>query len=354
MENSNRMLSLLDLIRSGQGLSTVRVQELEVRCSSGFGTVEEHLQLFGYHYRDSSPDSVRSAERHILALYSLAPSLKVLTRPPCMSFLLNRPILVSQVASLLEARLRVPSVDVGLLDAAISFFLLVDEERARELLIGALQLDARPSWSRSLGGLLLRKSTKATGDESAALAREAAELFLAASHSVETTAAESRSSSVSRSPSVALDSMLRAQVLSGRMMAARALMHANDLRSAVDLAEEVLKGVQSDQVIPERDGLVHHAHQVLGLAALRLGQTEDAVIHLLASSEICESIEVSTTGPRMGLALALVIHGATESVILYLDRCAAFWERGRPLLSRWKGMIRAKEIPDFGSVLTGP
>lgn len=95
---------------------------------------------------------------------------------------------------------------------------------------------------------------------------------------------------------------------------------------------------------------IHHGHRVLGHAALKNGQLGDAKEHLLASGRIDGSPSLSSFGPNMTLAKAMLEHGEKETVIDYLKLCKNFWDDIAKLDS-WIRKINAGNTPNFGANL---
>ncbi|HTE20327.1 MAG TPA: tetratricopeptide repeat protein [Armatimonadota bacterium] len=105
---------------------------------------------------------------------------------------------------------------------------------------------------------------------------------------------------------------------------------------------------------PERGNAHHHGHIVLGRLALRSGQVQRAMEHLLAAGQTSGSPQLNSFGPQMNLAYELLEAGERDCVLQYLTLCSAFWRIGRRTLDRWTGEIRMGQTPpswrqSFGS-----
>lgn len=98
----------------------------------------------------------------------------------------------------------------------------------------------------------------------------------------------------------------------------------------------------------DRDA-AHVAETVRGLVALRQGDIETARQRLAASAEFGPAPGLSSFGPNMLLADALLRAGDRESVLRYLDACQTFWRSDAP--ARWKTDIAAGRMPNFGANL---
>jgi tetratricopeptide (TPR) repeat protein len=109
--------------------------------------------------------------------------------------------------------------------------------------------------------------------------------------------------------------------------------------------------------------IVHEMNEVLGRAALRAGNREEARRALLAAGATPGSPQLDSFGPRFVLARELLDKGEKDVVIQYLDAVGKFWAREDPkhpqwsatarehaaLLARWKDEVRAGKIPSDGN-----
>ena len=94
------------------------------------------------------------------------------------------------------------------------------------------------------------------------------------------------------------------------------------------------------------DNVIHDANSVLGLIALREGNTVSAKEHLLAAGKTPGSPHLDSFGPNMRLAKELLEHGEQETVLDYFRLCGNFWKREE--LDEWISEVEAGRIPDFG------
>jgi hypothetical protein len=127
-------------------------------------------------------------------------------------------------------------------------------------------------------------------------------------------------------------------------MAARSALGAGDDPNAEAHARELL-------AIPELgtksgDG-AYYANHVLGMLALKAGDTAGAKRYMLQSAETPGSWELNEGGPDTSLAEALLARGEREAVLEYLDGCKRFWSGGRDVVERWQATIRSGGIPNF-------
>ncbi len=107
---------------------------------------------------------------------------------------------------------------------------------------------------------------------------------------------------------------------------------------ALDLASQ-----QGDSVIegtavgPEA---IHDGNDVLGRIALRSGNVPLAKAYLLKAAETTGGGTLSTQGPRMTLAQALLDRGEREVVVQYLEKMKTTWKSGSIPLATWIAAIR--------------
>ena len=94
---------------------------------------------------------------------------------------------------------------------------------------------------------------------------------------------------------------------------------------------------------------VHIAHTILGLVALQQGEKKQAIAQLLASADVADSPTLSSFGPNMRLAEALLQAGEPDAVLAYLRRCQQFWNR--PAAATWISDVAAGRAPSFGANL---
>ena len=96
---------------------------------------------------------------------------------------------------------------------------------------------------------------------------------------------------------------------------------------------------------------VQDANQVLGLIALEAGDAVEANKRLLASADSKGSPQMSSFGPNMQLAKALLEKGERDVVLEYFKQCGTFWKKGEAQLTAWTASVKKGEIPEFGANL---
>jgi hypothetical protein len=94
----------------------------------------------------------------------------------------------------------------------------------------------------------------------------------------------------------------------------------------------------------------HDGNMVLGLIALREGDTEQAKQHLLASARTNVSGAMRVTGPNLSLASELLKRNERDVVVSYLQECKRFWVVGRKGLDTWIEKLRNGESLEFDPV----
>ncbi len=98
----------------------------------------------------------------------------------------------------------------------------------------------------------------------------------------------------------------------------------------------------------------HDSNTILGLLALHVGKTNEAVEFLGAAGASNGSPQLDTFGPSMILAKELSEVGRQVEVIGYLRLVQRFWKMDGGLVDRWIGELEAKRVPDFGMNLRLP
>ena len=96
--------------------------------------------------------------------------------------------------------------------------------------------------------------------------------------------------------------------------------------------------------------MIHQANLILGRAALREENIQEANKFLLKAGATPGSPQLNTFGPNMLLAKELLEKGEQKAVFDYFDLCSKFWtiSHGKQQLEDWKKIISQGQIPDFG------
>lgn len=132
-------------------------------------------------------------------------------------------------------------------------------------------------------------------------------------------------------------------------LAAEQAVDTGDSSTARKYATELLERNSRRRRSWDTSEIVHDANQILGRAALREGDMQEAKDRLLkaATPDIRHSIG---SDPRMILAQELLERGEREVVIRYLDRVGKLWDTKSSLehanlIRKWKEEIRAGGKP---------
>jgi hypothetical protein len=116
---------------------------------------------------------------------------------------------------------------------------------------------------------------------------------------------------------------------------------------AADLAAKSLEMAASFRGDWNYGNAIHAGHAVLGLLALRDGDTQRAVQELHKAGATPGSPQLDSFGPSMQLAKQLLRAGEAAAVLSYLEQCRAFWKMGDTWLTIWEEKIRAGDVPNF-------
>ena len=90
---------------------------------------------------------------------------------------------------------------------------------------------------------------------------------------------------------------------------------------------------------------IHKANTLLGHAAFRGGNIEDAERYLLAAGKVCSSGRRHWQPPSTILAKRLLERGRTDAVIEYLRLCEGCWDSAQ--LETWINEIENGRVPRF-------
>ncbi|QJR13496.1 hypothetical protein [Usitatibacter palustris] len=129
--------------------------------------------------------------------------------------------------------------------------------------------------------------------------------------------------------------------------AAFAAFHLEQYELASRLAAEMLAAAPNFEGDWNYGNAVHAGHTVLGLLALRNGDTPLAVEELHKAGATCGSPQLGSFGPTMILAKALLRVGESEAVLTHFGQCRKFWKMGETWLDIWEGKVRDGQTPNF-------
>ncbi len=122
-----------------------------------------------------------------------------------------------------------------------------------------------------------------------------------------------------------------------------------DLVEAEQLVEAYLDLATKHEKKSVRSHINHHGYTLMGLIKLQHGLVEEAKDLLIKSAQVSYSPAISTFGPSMRLAKALLEIEEKNIVLNYLDECKQFWYFFLRFvqLAKWKKAIKNGEMPDF-------
>jgi hypothetical protein len=118
-------------------------------------------------------------------------------------------------------------------------------------------------------------------------------------------------------------------------------------REAAEFAERSIATAASFEHDWNYANALHAGHSVLGLLALKAGDTEKATKHLQASGDVRGSPQLNSFGPSMQLARGLLLAGRNEPVLAFFDQCRQFWKSGALWLDVWTHKVNRGRVPNF-------
>ncbi len=326
----------MQLVAEGRSLTPRAAADLERALTLHPDDYAAHIRLLGYYGRQQyEPGFGRAAyQRQVFWFIQNHPE-SVLAGTPNMG--LTRSIdaaAFEEGKTLWLAQISKQPTNTALLGKAADYCLLSDNQAAERLLRQAEALEPKDAqWPDKLGHLyhLQGEARTASAGDSRLWAQKAlAEFEAAAEVSTNKTLQHSTSADLAVTAFDAGD-------------------YDKAHRYAADL---LLRGQNKEgQSLDPSDDL-HHANLILGLLALRDGDTAGAEAHLLAMGRVSGSPVLGSFGPNMRLAQELLKAGRREAVLAYFDECAKFWafDRGAKL-KQWKSQVKKGEVPDFGGNL---
>jgi hypothetical protein len=92
---------------------------------------------------------------------------------------------------------------------------------------------------------------------------------------------------------------------------------------------------------------VHDANRYLGLASLRSGNVEQAVMFLLRSGKSTGSPQLNSFGPDLNLAGELLKQGQVGPVRAYLVDVKRFWKMDNGQIDQWLAALERGERPEL-------
>ena len=141
-------------------------------------------------------------------------------------------------------------------------------------------------------------------------------------------------------------SLLRWRTLNYTMLSAYSAKHPDE---ATRYAQQLLAFAAAPKIKHALTDYIHPAHTILGLVALEHGDVAQATSQMQASIAGDASAMLTSFGPNMRLAQALLQAGEHSAVLAYLRACQRFWKK--PELATWISDIEAGRQPNFGANL---
>jgi hypothetical protein len=132
----------------------------------------------------------------------------------------------------------------------------------------------------------------------------------------------------------------------------KAYWNAGSFGEAAALSEQLLVVAPKHK---ESSIFVHLAHTILGLHAIKSGDTVSASNHLLASvNSLKPDLALKSGQPNLGLAEALLQKGKSDIVLAYLEAVLKFdgWLMAKPHITAYRDKLSGHSLTTFGTVAT--
>lgn len=319
-------------VLAGGRLTAAEADALEVAVAASPGDVMSRLRLLGYYFGKRPRDDRRAA--HVLWFITTAPELEVMGEP--FVDMDNDDPQYPTACGAWSRVLENPSVPPRALLHAAHFFMRADPARGTELLMrGEREAPTWPNWAMQLGENALGPvavahmlaargiPAKHTHDELVALAKEALGHF-------------------ERALALAPSAHWQFAILPNCAKAALACGQLADAIRHADATIVVAPDCHDERHLPDR---LHDAHIVRGHVALTTGDPDGAKRELEAAGAqgSAHAPVLRSFGPDVRLAQRLLDAGEVEAVVVYLERCATFWNPRR--VQRWLDALARGERP---------
>jgi tetratricopeptide (TPR) repeat protein len=284
----------------GHKLSTDEAKALEASLAESPDDLRAHIQLLGYYALD-----LASKQRNVHALWLIANHPELDLWPISEIEESFAPEAHAEAGLLWRAAVEQQPNNGARLKAASAFFTFADRAFAKELLRRGHVLEPNGAhWHAAIGELCMLDSERLESAQEALLEFERA--------------LDLESSDLGR-----YDLMIDA---------AKAAFFANDFDRATTYATRVLAEAPRFNGTWLHGNGVHHAHIVLGRVALSRDDVQAANEHLMASTQVPTSPQLSSFGPDQDLALALVARGERDAVLAYAKACKHSFGAGLGML----------------------
>ncbi len=313
---------------SGRNMTPQQAEKLEAQVAADPDDLTARTRLLEYYmmrqYR--SPDDRAARERHVLWIIEHQPEAEVAGEPEGSLDRILNPAAYGKASDLWRKQVKENPKNVTIISHAARFFTLHDRPTAESLYQQAIALEPdNPAWPQRLAHLYGLDS----------LHRDQVNIVMA------------RKSLAAYKQ--ALEKVTRSRRASVLTDAAKMAVRAEAWKEAKDYATEVLDAAMEGSASWNFANAIHDGNMVLGLVALHDGNVGQAEKYLLQAGKSTGSPQLSSFGPNMTLAKALLEKGRQEAVIDYLELCGKFWTKSKT--DEWIGVIKAGQVPDFGANL---
>jgi tetratricopeptide (TPR) repeat protein len=309
----------------GSGINAAQAAELETALEAKPGDLSGHAKLLGYYFTKARRpgEALNNRRKHVLWVIQNHPRSELAALPYCELNGFSDPEGYVQAKKLWLQQTDAHPEDPKVLGHAAAFFQLSDKDLAEGFLKRAQKAEpGNPKWSDKLAHLYLMEEDKESAMKSLAEYEKAQ-------------AADGEG----------ISKFNRLGYL------AKAAFKAEDLEKAARYAKDSLDGAERFPKNWNHGNAIHHGNNVLGLVALKQGNTKLATEHLLKAGKTPGSPQLDSFGPNMSLAKALLESGGKDAVLEYFELCRKFWEMGGDRLDRWTKDVNAGNIPEFGGNL---
>lgn len=290
----------------------------------------------------SDPGLLRRAFEHLEWLVRNHPTLDF-TSQVCLMYTRNAgSALKDELRTLWRERSERPDADARELGNAARFFRVDDPAYGLELLARAAAQEPQSSyWPCILADAHIRRAhLRAWPDPKAG--EWYSRLYDPSICSLALEAAE-RARSIGK-PDIPADFQLFTHMI--------AAAGAGRWERAAEISREFL-ALSSSMELPaeQREHRLHHAHQVLGHAALRRGERETARSELRLSLACITPDSPGFWHPSPGLAFELQAAGEHEAMVEYLELCRPRWKESQAQLDLWQAQARSGRTPEIGPLV---
>jgi tetratricopeptide (TPR) repeat protein len=324
---------------SGSRLTAEEVESLEKQIEKNPHDISSRTKLLDYYFmKQIQNQSAREARRkHILWLILNSPESGVLATPYGELNAILDTEAYSQGKKAWINHLKRRPTNLKLLEHSAKFFLIFDQELAKESLQTARSLDMdNPKWPRELGHMYSRNM----------YSWDMVTKSLKVKANVAVKALEQFEIAYKLSTGMGRKALLQRNALLQYL--AKAALAANKPQKAKEYAEKMLSQKSSSWNYGNN---IHHGNIILGRIALTLDDLEEAKRRLIKAGKTPGSPQLNSFGPSMALAKELLQKGEKDVVLKYFELCSKFWKSGKDRLLKWSVVVKDGKIPDFGKTL---